>query len=111
MFGAMDPSASREPAAAGTAELETGPGPSATTSASDAAALPQPLSLDSPELYLNRELSLLEFQKRVLDQAKDAQSPLLERIKFLSIVSSNLDEFFMVRVAGLSSRRPAARKK
>jgi len=104
MFGAMDPSASREPAAAGTAELETGPGPSATTSASDAAALPQPLSLDSPELYLNRELSLLEFQKRVLDQAKDAQSPLLERIKFLSIVSSNLDEFFMVRVAGLQQQ-------
>jgi polyphosphate kinase len=62
---------------------------------------PAPLTLESPELYFNRELSLLEFQKRVLAQAQDPENPLLERVKFLSIVSSNLDEFFMVRVAGL----------
>ena len=96
MASAMDPSASREPAVAGTAEVEAASGHSAPATSGSAAP-----SLDSPELYINRELSLLEFQKRVLDQAKDPHSPLLERIKFLSIVSSNLDEFFMVRVAGL----------
>lgn len=66
-----------------------------------AAPLPDP---DAPEWYLNRELTWLEFNRRVLHEAQDERTPLLERVKFMAIVSSNLDEFFMKRIGGLKQQ-------
>lgn len=66
---------------------------------------PDHIDLDDPKLYINRELGMLEFQRRVLDEAKDLTNPLLERAKFLAILGSNLEEFFMVRVGGLIMQR------
>src|SRR5215467_3000506 len=63
--------------------------------------------LDDPALYVNRELGLLSFQWRVLEEALDTTNPLLERVNFLAIVGSNLNEFFMVRVASLNAQLDA----
>ena len=63
-----------------------------------------PIDLGSPGLYLNRELTWLAFNRRVLHEARDPRTPLLERVKFLAIVNSNLDEFFMKRIGGLKQQ-------
>ena len=74
----------------------------------EAQGRPQPLaaalSLDDPSLYINRELSWLEFNDRVLEEALDERNPLLERLKFIAIYGTNLDEYFMIRVAGLKQQ-------
>src|SRR5262245_42546652 len=71
-------------------------------------ATPATVALDDPALYINRELSWLEFNRRVLEEAQDPKVPLLERLKFLAIFESNLDEFYMVRVGGLQQKVQAS---
>src|SRR6266699_2392340 len=66
--------------------------------------VPEANRFSDPRNFINRELSWLEFNHRVLEEAQDAIQPLIERIKFLSIFSSNLDEFFEIRVAGIKQQ-------
>jgi polyphosphate kinase len=69
--------------------------------------LPAAIPLDDPSLYINRETSWLEFNDRVLEEALDERNPLLERLKFIAIYGTNLDEFFMIRIAGLMQQLAA----
>src|SRR4028119_1127815 len=69
-----------------------------------ATEVPTSRPFSAPENFINRELSWLEFNRRVLEEAQDPTQPLIERVKFLTIVSSNLDEFFEIRVAGIKQQ-------
>jgi polyphosphate kinase len=84
------------------------------THAEDDGATPitsEALSLEDPALYFSRELSWLEFNDRVLEEACDENNPLLERLKFVAIFSTNLDEYFMIRVAALKQQVAAEVRK
>src|SRR5918995_2188347 len=72
--------------------------------ASESLSQSRDFDLDDAEWYLNRELTWLEFNRRVLNEGADPRTPVLERVRFLSIVSSNLDEFFMKRIGGLKQQ-------
>ncbi len=72
---------------------------------------PQKFDLDSSEWYLNRELTWLAFNKRVLAEGRDERVPLLDRVFYIAVVGSNLDEFFMKRIGGLKQQVGAGVKK
>src|SRR6266571_1991371 len=72
--------------------------------------IPSAKEFDRPDLYINRELSWIEFNRRVFGEAKNSRHPLLERVKFLSIFDSNLDEYIMIRLAGLKDQLAAVRQ-
>lgn len=91
-------------AASGPVTAEAGRSPEPPLLPKRSSLPPADIDLSDPALYFNRELSWLRFNERVLEEAEDADNPLLERLKFLAIFSSNLDEFIMIRYAGLKEQ-------
>src|SRR5260370_37248544 len=108
-------SGSARPGAAGEGTADPTPAPLppvpalALVTSADREPLPQPVPLTPSQRYFNRHLSWLEFNARVLAQAEDESVPVLERAKFLAIFSSNLDEFYQVRVGNLREQIAACR--
>jgi polyphosphate kinase len=100
-FEAANPDGKFKPRAAN--DLATDPRPAAVDPPTPAIVKVDP-ELNAPELFLNRELTWLAFNRRVFEQAFDERNPLLERVKFLAITASNLDEFFMKRIGGLKQQ-------
>jgi polyphosphate kinase len=98
----QEPKGSPSPSAGGRGGIGADAAEAIQTPAPVVAAPSQ--DLQSPEFYLNRELTWLEFNHRVLQEANDSDNPLLERVKFIAIVASNLDEFFMKRIGGLKQQ-------
>src|SRR5579871_4162902 len=98
----------QEALAGGAAAVSASNGDAALAEISDAKGTGSVVRIDpdlkSPELYLNRELTWLAFNRRVFAEALDETNPLLERVKFLAITASNLDEFFMKRIGGLKQQ-------
>ena len=90
--------------ATASARAETAVTEAARKVATIEAAAPKAINLRAPELYLNRELTWLQFNFRVLNEARDKRTPLLERVKFLAIAAANMDEFFMKRIGGLKQQ-------
>src|SRR3970040_1907162 len=86
------------------AAVPSAPAAATEPAAESAAETPPRLNLRAPEYYLNRELTWLAFNRRVLAEAQDRRTPLLERVKFTAIVAATLDEFFMKRIGGLKQQ-------